>query len=141
VDINKSFDNTNDLIPVMKVYWNSYYGKDKSFRPLHTSELNDTDQKLREFQIGKITGLDLVHSLISALFHRDHPTLEKHWDYDGSNCDQISNDENSVTFQCKCSATWDWKDIYSVATSKANIKILASNHEIYVQDYAYSCSG
>jgi hypothetical protein len=139
--VMKSNDSSADpLHHSIKVLWSSRYDSLKTMHTLLTSSLKGIDEKLLQFQIGKITGLDLVHSLINALFHRDHST-GKHWDYDGSRCSKISNDESGVTFKCESSATWDWKDIYAVASAEANIKILASNHEIHIEDYSYYCAG
>jgi hypothetical protein len=125
----------------IKVFWNSAYDSDKSMKVLPTSELEGVDQKLSEYHSGEITALDVADAIICALFHRDHQNLGDHWDYDGSRCDETFEDEISSTFNCKCSATWDWKDIYSVASSKAHIRILKSKNEIYIEDYSYYCAG
>ena len=68
----------------------------------------------------------------------------KHWDRDGSSCSRIDDDTGNgeyVAYKCSCSATWDWKDIYSVATSKATIRVFVNRPLIHVVGYKYNVTG
>jgi len=47
--------------------------------------------------------------------------------------------EKFEIFQAEKQAIWDWKDIYSVATGKATIKI--SCGDIYIDEYSYYVAG
>lgn len=79
-------------------------------------ELNSSDN-------GETDARRFASYLIAASFDRDH--MEgRHWDYDPPSASPLasSDDENILRFQAEKEATWDWKDIYSVATAKGTIK-------------------
>ena len=97
--------------------------------------------ELRNFDQGEIDARRFACYLIDALFDRDH-MKGKHWDYDPPSASPITSDDESILrFQAEKEATWDWKDIYSVATAKGTIVFFMETNEIRVEDYSYYAAG
>ena len=93
------------------------------------------------FEHGTTTEYTLAQEIIEALFGRDH-MKGRHWDYDPSwVTPESSDDENVVKFKAEKQATWDWKDIYSVASSKGTICFFKERREIRVEEYSYYAAG
>ena len=93
------------------------------------------------FEHGTTTEYTLAQEIIEALFDRDH-MKGRHWDYDPSwVTPESSDDENVVKFKAEKQATWDWKDIYSVASSKGMICFFKERREIRVEEYSYYAAG
>lgn len=93
------------------------------------------------FEHGTTTEYTLAQEIIEALFDRDH-MKGRHWDYDPSwVTPESSDDENVVKFKAEKQATWDWKDIYSVASSKGTICFFKERREIRVEEYSYYAAG
>ena len=99
----------------------------------------------------EITPYMIAHALIEYLFNRDFNDSGSHWSRDCAKCTpvaatgilNISIEPNNVfhAFQCEASATWDWKDIYSVASSKGTININRTSKIIKVENYSYYVAG
>lgn len=93
------------------------------------------------FEHGTTTEYTLAQEIIEALFDRDH-MKGRHWDYDPSWVTPESSDyENVVKFKAEKQATWDWKDIYSVASAKGTICFFKERREIRVEEYSYYAAG
>ena len=111
-------------------------------------------KKLYDFESGLVSGRALVLVIIDTLFYRDFMP-GKHWDIDSAVVSELSNlnSSNSIsnggedvqTFSAEKEATWDWKDIYSVASAKAIIKIISNKssgeRHVYVDEYSYYVAG
>ena len=100
----------------------------------------------------------IAYAVIEALFQRDFRP-GKRWDIDGATVTALpvpETETNSVfaLFEVEKSATWDWKDIYSVAQAKGRIRFSsttaaatavpaspASSLTIIVEDYSYYVAG
>ena len=83
----------------------------------------------------------------------------KHWDIDPASVSRLADgttsdeeaggggggndDDNDVVvrFQAEKEATWDWKDIYSVASAKGRICFYRQRKEICVENYSYYVAG
>lgn len=52
-----------------------------------------------------------------------------------------SSDDGVIKFKAEKDATWDWKDIYSVASAKGTICFFSDHHEIRVDEYSYYAAG
>mmetsp|Transcript_24950 Transcript_24950/g.52245 ORF Transcript_24950/g.52245 Transcript_24950/m.52245 type:complete len:459 (+) Transcript_24950:121-1497(+) len=111
---------------------------------------SDVRHRINAFHSGKISACALASDVITALFHRDFMP-GTHWNIDAATVDELLldpeplvNDEEDRTkktsvVKAEKQAVWDWKDVYSVASAKATIKI--SSRDIYVDDYSYYVAG
>lgn len=123
------------------VQWSDHYNLDDGLKPLDTATLL-LDCVLHQFETNELDESNVAQCIIHSLFERDFMGTGKHWCSDGICCKKIDNDDNSEkTFQCSESSTWDWKDIYSVATSKATIVFSNDRLNIRVEDYSFYCAG
>lgn len=109
------------------------------------SDLNITRADFRKqvdlYHSGKISAHALAFDVINALFERDF-TPGAHWEIGTATLDELEDGEMEGQFECfgaEKEAVWDWKDIYSVATAKATIKI--SSGDIYIDEYSYYVAG
>lgn len=102
-----------------------------------------------------------ARDILEAFFWRDFGNTGKHWDVDATTVEEIAvastHDDDAAkltaAFRVEKTATWDWKDIYSVATAKAVIQFMDGNNDdtnktqgpttavIRVQDYSYYVAG
>ncbi|KAL7538796.1 hypothetical protein ACHAXR_012390 [Thalassiosira sp. AJA248-18] len=104
----------------------------------------DVRKQINLFHSGKISAHALAFDIIEALFHRDFMPGD-HWDIGSAileELDPITDKESGKKveiIEAEKEAIWDWKDIYSVATAKATIKI--SSGCIHVDDYSYYVAG
>ena len=104
-----------------------------------------TDQ-LNKFHSGEINSSAIAYSIIEALFTRDF-SFDPKWDVNSATCklldeerDYVEGQEFPVSYQCEQSATWDYKDIYAVASSKAKI-VVFSRDLIHIVLYSYYVAG
>lgn len=122
----------------------------KEGRPYSKHILTQTEVRraVNGYESGDISSKTLAYAIIDALFYKDFMPGE-HWDIDGANIGEITavepaNDGEPVdvqVFAAEKQATWDWKDIYSIASAKATIKISRASGNIYVDDYSYYVAG
>ena len=100
---------------------------------------------INKFEAGSIRGRELAIAIIDTLFYRDFMPGD-HWDIDSATVgeldvgDQEVGAQNVQLFNAEKEATWDWKDIYSVTSAKALIKISAGS-DIFVDEYSYYTAG
>lgn len=114
-----------------------YDSKSKSLDP----QLLNVSSELYSFEQGHMDEHTFALKLIEAMFNRDH-MRGKHWDYDpASAVKEESEDDGFVKFLAEKEATWDWKDIYSVASAKGTISFFSERHEIRVENYSYCAAG
>lgn len=112
----------------------------KPYSNLYISE-TDVRHQINAFHSGKVSARALASDLINALFHRDF-TPGRHWDIETATVDELASltdKEGTSILNAEKQAVWDWKDIYSVASAKATIKI--SSEDIYVDEYSYYVAG
>lgn len=106
-----------------------------------------------DFELGTLTERQLAYEIISQLFNRDFMS-GRHWDIDSATVSETSGksqdrDEDGnfskakdmVWFVVEKQATWDHKDIYSVASAKAIIKISHQLRIVLVDEYSYYVAG
>lgn len=121
----------------------------KSYNNLNISQANVRKQ-INLFHTGKISARALACDVINALFERDFMP-GAHWDIGSAHAEEMDpltdktlldggeEGDKMECFQADKEAIWDWKDIYSVATAKATIKI--SSDHVYVDEYSYYVAG
>jgi hypothetical protein len=137
----------------LKLTYTSKYDKSipKQVLPLSpTTSLKQFEliqRVLHEYESGLVNERKVAYELISALFYRDFMP-GKHWDIDPATIvvvddgdDGDVSDTSVVQFAAEKQATWDWKDIYSVASAKGTICFFKDSQEIRVQDYSYYVAG
>ena len=124
-----------------KLTYTSKYDKNKKVLPLSVPLL--PSNFIHDFEIGLVDEMHFSHELITALFHRDFSSTSDRWDIDGSTASPVKDgeDPNVKKFTAEKQATWDWKDIYSVASAKGIICFDAQNQDIRVDDYSYYAAG
>jgi hypothetical protein len=123
----------------------TYTSKYDKITPKTISDLSpqalDLSSDLRSFAQGHMDEQRFAGNLIEALFHRDHMRGD-HWDYDPAYATkEESSDDGVIKFKAEKEATWDWKDIYSVASAKGTICFFSDHHEIRVDEYSYYAAG
>jgi hypothetical protein len=130
-----------------QLMWSCKYNSHHGFLPLSATTLG-LDHILHRYEERLISPEECAHHIITALFNRDFNGKAgmgpgKHWDVDGSlvSLTQDEDCDGGITFHAKKEATWDWKDIYSVATAKATIRFLPFLQEIRVEYYSYYVAG
>lgn len=96
-----------------------------------------------EYERGTMNPATLCREIIEAFFDKEFVGNGKHWDRDGSSVSQLASSSNDeyVSYASVCSATWDWKDIYAVASSKATIRVFLQKPEIHILEYKYYVAG
>ena len=119
---------------VMRILISFKYDSPPTLKPLQSVPvaLRTAAERFRE---GALSGANLASAAIEAMFERDFTDDGKHWSIDGSTI-TLQQDGG---FMCSASATWDWKDIYSVAKSSATIYV--DPNELRVSNYSYYVSG
>jgi len=124
-----------------KVTYTCKYDKrnPKEIRPLSSQNLN-ISQFLYHFEQGKLSEHQFSHDIIEALFKRDFMP-GKRWDIDPAWVSLEGGEGNVVKFKAEKQATWDWKDIYAVASAKGTICFFPDKHEIRVQEYSHYVAG
>eukprot|EP00559_Dactyliosolen_fragilissimus_P008876 CAMPEP_0184859010 /NCGR_PEP_ID=MMETSP0580-20130426/4030_1 /TAXON_ID=1118495 /ORGANISM="Dactyliosolen fragilissimus" /LENGTH=639 /DNA_ID=CAMNT_0027355413 /DNA_START=75 /DNA_END=1991 /DNA_ORIENTATION=+ len=96
--------------------------------PLSLEELGLTDI-FKSFEAGTVSNEQLALAVIEATFNRDF-IPGKHWVVDSASAREPAEDEGGCSeelkgrsFVVKKQATWDHKDIYSVAAAKGELTI------------------
>ena len=117
----------------MRILISSKYDAPMELKPLSPAP-PALSAAIDKFCSGTLSAADLASSAIEELFERDFVD-GKHWSRDG--CSRTIQPDGS--FLCSASATWDWKDIYSVAKSTAVIYVDPT--ELRITSYSYYVSG
>lgn len=107
---------------------------------------NKLKQKLNQWNDENVpSSYDLSEvacDVLTLLYDRDFSGSGKHWSYDGVRASAEPSDNDDIhKFECEISHTWDWKDIYSVASGKATIFINVKARTIFVDKYYFYCAG
>lgn len=115
------------------LFYTSKYDSAESIRPLslfiqldpHCADpTNPSHQQL------------ISRHIIEKLFDRDH-SAGKRWDYDPATVECVAPNE----YQASKEATWDWKDIYAVATAQGRVCFDFELQQICIRQYSYYCAG
>lgn len=123
------------------LYTDKYGGESKPWLELSIKELGLTDT-IEHFMSGEIDARTLASTILHALYRRDFDGSGKHWCEDGQSIDARSTDNvNEECFYIEESATWDWKDIYSVAKSQGTFRVNRAENTVYIENYGFYCSG
>jgi hypothetical protein len=126
----------------------------KGGRPYSTlGALPEIRKAAHDFELGALTKRQLAYEIISQLFNRDFMP-GRHWDIDSATVSEMSetsqdldddvdfaNAKDTVCFLVEKQATWDHKDIYSVASAKAIIKISHQLRIVLIDEYSYYVAG
>mmetsp|Transcript_8427 Transcript_8427/g.12920 ORF Transcript_8427/g.12920 Transcript_8427/m.12920 type:complete len:245 (-) Transcript_8427:149-883(-) len=123
-------------INMIRLRSSSKYSPKSGFSDLSPSSLNLT-QVLRNYLYGSATQQQVAHAIIEALWKRDFMP-GKRWDIDGATVRQL---EGKGVYAVEKEATWDWKDIYAVSSSKGTIRFLDDLKEIRIENYSHYCAG
>lgn len=129
----------------IKLLCSSRYSPNDGYTTLSPSALG-LGATLISYESGKLTAREVAHSIIEALFKRDFMP-RKHWDIDSATVALRSNEgdttsgEDGEAFDVEKNATWDWKDIYSVASAKGIVRFVTGKTEIRVENYSYYVAG
>mmetsp|Transcript_18114 Transcript_18114/g.41900 ORF Transcript_18114/g.41900 Transcript_18114/m.41900 type:complete len:242 (-) Transcript_18114:92-817(-) len=126
----------NKYLPSTKVLISSKRHPKTGYARVDISVLRLSDT-LRDYEAGELSQTKVASEIIEAFFRRDF-IPGTHWDIDPTVVNEL---EDGVLFNVSKEATWDWKDIYSVASAKATIRFLPNQHEIRVEEYIYSVAG
>ncbi|KAL7532430.1 hypothetical protein ACHAWF_004134 [Thalassiosira exigua] len=118
----------------------------KNGKPYAELDLPGSDlrnEQINLFHSGKISAHALAFDVITELFHRDF-VPGAHWEIGTAVLGELdplrgTEGEQIEVFEVEKEAIWDWKDIYSVATAKATIKI--STESVEVDEYLYYVAG
>jgi hypothetical protein len=108
---------------------------DSGFSELSPSSLHLVPDLYR-FEKGDIDQRELAKSIMEALWSRDFMP-GAHWDIESASVEYAIEGVWDVSK----SATWDWKDIYSVAKSMATIRFPIDAGEIRIENYSYYVAG
>jgi len=112
---------------------------------------------LADYELGILPARDLAVCVVTVLFHRDFTGGASKWDIDSATAKQVVldvDDEsggNEKAFDVIKEASYNHKDIYSVASSKARIHFDDGNHDddddddaaatIRIEGYSYYVAG
>mmetsp|Transcript_7440 Transcript_7440/g.10646 ORF Transcript_7440/g.10646 Transcript_7440/m.10646 type:complete len:624 (-) Transcript_7440:35-1906(-) len=114
--------------------------------PLSLEELGLTDI-FKSFEAGTVSNEQLALAVIEATFNRDF-IPGKHWVVDSASAREPAEDEGGCSeelkgrsFVVKKQATWDHKDIYSVAAAKGELTIWEDKKEVHLKNYSYLVAG
>ncbi len=124
-----------------KLTYTSKYDKKnpKAVLPLNPHTLKISSQ-FASYEHGQMNEQRLAHDLIEALFYRDFMD-GKRWDIDPAYATLESSGDGVIIYKAEKEATWDWKDIYAVASAKGMICFYADRQEIRVENYSYYVAG
>ena len=129
----------------------------KPYSTLPLGALPEIRKAVHGFELGTLTERQLAYEMISQLFDRDFMP-GRHWDIDSATvsemsgtCPRTSQDideyvnfskaQDMVWFVVEKQATWDHKDIYSVASARAIIKMSHQLRIVLVDEYSYYVAG
>lgn len=93
---------------------------------------------LLDYELGTESAATLSQKIVELLFERDFDGDEEKWDIENAIASVV---EENVCYDVSKEATWNNKDIYSVATAKARIRLLQGGNEIRVEGYSYYVAG
>lgn len=102
---------------------------------------------LNAFHKGEMGPYQIVNHIIESLFDSEF-TPDRKWDVDPSSCDlisgqlaeNISEQQYPISFDCEKKATYNHKDIYSVARAHATI-VVHSKELVHIELYSFYVSG
>lgn len=117
----------------------------EKYEPFDPSKYDGLIDQLNAFRAGEISAACIASKLMEALFASDFGSSSPKWDIDCPSCDMLSEggfqtNELPLSFDCEKKATWDHKDIYSVARSHARITV-QSKDLIHIVNHSYYVSG
>lgn len=127
------------------VLWSDKYNPVRGLQPFDPSQYDGLVAFLNKFNEGEVDALGIAYAIIEALFNSELSYNSK-WDVDGASCSKVTSEGSDpaadfpVSCQCHQQATYNHKDIYSVAEAKAKIVVL-SRSEIHIVLYSYYVSG
>mmetsp|Transcript_5862 Transcript_5862/g.16491 ORF Transcript_5862/g.16491 Transcript_5862/m.16491 type:complete len:238 (+) Transcript_5862:126-839(+) len=125
---------------------------------LPVSALPEIRRVVREFESETISERQLAIVVIEALFHRDFMP-GRYWDVESATVSEISDtttrsrsrdddddgsakgEEDACAYSVEKEATWDHKDIYSVASAKGIVTISRQSRSIFIDEYSYYVAG
>lgn len=121
------------------------YNPDRGLQPFEPAAYSGLGERLNKFHFGETDPPHIVDDIIEALFENDFSSTSSKWDVDSASCSLLEEGgyqtmELPLSFECEMKATWDHKDIYSIARSHAKI-ILQSRDLIHIELYSYYVSG
>ena len=119
-----------------RLFCSSKYHPKSGFSQLSVHGLH-LHSAFQDYEKGSLSPGVLAGRIIEALFFRDFMD-GKRWDIDSPVVEEM---EAGVLYQASKEATWDWKDIYSVATAKGKVRFSLEENEIRVVDYSYYVAG
>lgn len=120
----------------MKILWSSQYDNPPTLKPVSEDLERQILEKYNDSN--NYSPNSVAKLIIELLFDRDFDgKKEDRWDVDSASVEQ--KDETPASFQVEKAATYNHKDIYSVATSKATI--VFGEREILIQNYSYYVAG
>ncbi len=119
------------------------YSESKEPTLMNLSNLPTLCAIVTKYDNKEITALTAAEQIIEWSFEDDFGSNhDSKWSYNGSRSDVLeSTDPNVEMFKVECSSTWDWKDIYSVASSRAVISFNSTERTILIDDYRYYVAG
>lgn len=120
----------------IRLLCSSKYSPDQGFSEISVASLN-LFKILRNYEDGDVSQREVAKKIIEALWDRDFMTGER-WSVDSA-C--VREHEENGLYVAEKEATWDWKDIYAVATAKGNVRFLDHLKEIRIEMYSYYCAG
>lgn len=126
----------------VKILISDKYNPGLGLQPFDTNRYEGLTTSVNKFHAGEMNSQGVAYSIIEALFSSEFSGGGK-WDVESATCSKISSGEPAdlpAEYQCSQRATWDHKDIYSVAEAKAKIVVL-SREEIHIVLYSYYVSG
>ncbi len=135
------------MASLVNVLISDKYNPEKGLQPFEASNYDGLIAKLNKFYDGETNSLDVSYAIIEALFD-SHFSYDSKWFVESATCEIIRPKGSSldpdiefpVSYRCSQQATYDRKDIYSVATAKAKIVILSRN-EIRIELFSYYVAG
>ena len=122
-----------------KLLCSDKYNPERGYTELSPISLS-LGQDLCSYMTKEIGPQQMAQKIIQALFQRDFGVKkDTRWDVDPAHA--VPKDDDNIVFEAEQQATWDWKDIYSVASSKGKIRFLDNDNIIRIEGYSYYVAG
>jgi hypothetical protein len=114
----------------------SRYDKSKVLTEFDLAAVKGMRTHLEAYFADQLDERTLACKIIEALFERDFGGTSDRWDIDSAD---VAASAEPHTFELKKQATYDRKDIYAVASSKATI--VFTKELITIHEYSHYCAG
>jgi hypothetical protein len=106
--------------------------------------LTGITESLADYELGILSAHNLAIGMVDELFHREFTGKAPKWDIDSAVA--TAQVDDSKVFDVSKEATYNHKDIYSVASSKARIRFEESDGGgehvvIRIEGYSYYVAG